>query len=213
MILLSDPRIGAILSRDNGEAMVDLRQVPELRLDERKADEAGWYARVREAVLDKLLHAQTMLPDGVRLLIVEAYRPPLLQRQYFDGYRDELRTAHPDWDSDKIFLEASKYVSPPEVAPHGTGGTIDLTLCTEDGIELDMGTAVNASPEESGNRCFTASPDVIGEARRNRDTLSKVLRAVGLVNYPTEWWHWSYGDRYWAFSLNATHTRYGPVQL
>jgi hypothetical protein len=23
------------------------------------------------------------------------------------------------------------------------------------------------------------------------------LTAAGMVNYPTEWWHWSYGDRYW----------------
>jgi D-alanyl-D-alanine dipeptidase len=22
---------------------------------------------------------------------------------------------------------------------------------------------------------------------------------AGFVNYPPEWWHWSYGDKYWAF--------------
>jgi len=26
-----------------------------------------------------------------------------------------------------------------------------------------------------------------------------VLSAAGLVNYPAEWWHWSYGDQYLAF--------------
>ncbi|GLZ77344.1 D-alanyl-D-alanine dipeptidase [Actinorhabdospora filicis] len=213
MILLSDPRVAAVPSRDNGEAMVDLREVPEIRLDGRYADPDGWYARIREAVLDKLLRAQAMLPDGMRLLITEAYRPPALQRKYFEGYKDKLRAANPGWDEALLHVEASKFVSPPEVAPHGTGGTVDLTLCTPDGVELDMGTAVDASPVDSRNRCFTASPDVIGEARRNRDALSKVLLGVGMVNYPTEWWHWSYGDRYWALSLNATHTRYGPVEL
>jgi hypothetical protein len=31
-----------------------------------------------------------------------------------------------------------------------------------------------------------------------------------LVNYPTEWWHWFYGDRYWAMSTGGSHARYGP---
>ncbi|MEK8108013.1 hypothetical protein NKG94_28990 [Micromonospora sp. M12] len=34
-----------------------------------------------------------------------------------------------------------------------------------------------------------------------------------MVNYPTEWWHWSYGDRYWALMTGAPQTRYGPVDL
>jgi len=25
-----------------------------------------------------------------------------------------------------------------------------------------------------------------------------VLAGAGLVNYRTQWWHWSFGDRYWA---------------
>ena len=38
-----------------------------------------------------------------------------------------------------------------------------------------------------------------------------VLCGAGLVNYPTEWWHWSYGDRYWALMTGATAAVYGPV--
>ncbi|GAA0923575.1 hypothetical protein GCM10009558_035600 [Virgisporangium aurantiacum] len=37
------------------------------------------------------------------------------------------------------------------------------------------------------------------------------LTAAGLVNSPTRWWHWSYGDRFWAFASGAPHARYGPV--
>ncbi len=28
---------------------------------------------------------------------------------------------------------------------------------------------------------------------------------------PTEWWHWSYGDRYWALVTGAPAALYGPV--
>jgi D-alanyl-D-alanine dipeptidase len=41
-----------------------------------------------------------------------------------------------------------------------------------------------------------------------------VLTAVGMVNYPTEWWHWSYGDRYWALRTgvpNALHGQHDAI--
>ncbi|GGV42048.1 hypothetical protein GCM10010277_31190 [Streptomyces longisporoflavus] len=44
----------------------------------------------REGVLARLLHAQTLLPGGLRLLFVEGYRPPRLQRSYFEEYETRL---------------------------------------------------------------------------------------------------------------------------
>jgi D-alanyl-D-alanine dipeptidase len=211
MILLSDPQIAAITSVDNGEPLVDVREVPELLWDTRLADDTGAFAKLREGVLLRLLTAQSVLPYGFRLLIVEGYRPPVLQSTYFTGYRDELRLKYPQWTDERLHVEASKYVSPPEVAPHGTGGAVDLTMCTADGVELDLGTEVNASPDASDNRCFTAARDISADARRNRQTLVAALTEAGMVNYPTEWWHWSYGDRYWALRTDAGSTRYAPV--
>jgi len=88
-----------------------------------------------------------------------------------------------------------------------------LALCTDDGVELDLGTPVNATPEESGGRCYTDSPDLDAPARHNRAVLSAALRGAGFVNYPTEWWHWSYGDRYWAMVTGAEAAIYGPREL
>jgi D-alanyl-D-alanine dipeptidase len=41
--------------------------------------------------------------------------------------------------------------------------------------------------------------------------LASALQGAGLVNYPTEWWHWSYGDRYWAMASGRGSAIYGPV--
>ncbi|GIF51815.1 D-alanyl-D-alanine dipeptidase [Asanoa ferruginea] len=213
MILLSDPRISAIPLGDVGEPLVDLRGVASLRVDDRLADADGAYAHLREGAVARLLAAQRSLPDGLRLLVVEAYRPLRLQQEYFSGYQDELRSRYPAWDSARLHVEASKYVSPPSVAPHSTGGTVDLTLVDAAGLEVDMGTAVNDSPVASGNACFTAATHIAPAARHNRYVLGVALRAAGFVNYPTEWWHWSYGDRYWALQTRADQTRYGPVDL
>ena len=186
--------------------------MPELRLDGRAADPAGAYARLRAGVADRLLAAQRALPDGLRLLVVEGYRPYRAQLAIFTGYRDELRRRHPDWSPERLHRETSKFVSPVEVAPHSTGGAVDLTLCTADGVELDMGTAIDATPEDSADACFTAAPQHPGgRAAATGRSWSARSTGAGLVNYPTEWWHWSYGDRYWALMTGAPHTRYGPL--
>lgn len=122
-----------------------------------------------------------------------------------------MRKAHPDWSDVHLRRQTSRSLSPPEVGPHVAGAAVDLTLCTASGAELDLGTPVNASPEESDGGCYMDADGISAAARRNRRTLTAALATAGLVNYPTEWWHWSYGDRYWALATNAPAAQYGPM--
>ncbi|MFF4695726.1 nitrilase-related carbon-nitrogen hydrolase [Streptomyces chattanoogensis] len=212
--LMADPEIAAIPVRECGEDLVDVRTAaPALLVADGRQDGRGAYAHLRTGVLRRLLAAQDALPDGLRLELLEGYRPPGLQRRYFEEYADELRAAHPGWDAARIHQAASRYVSPPDIAPHSAGGAVDLTLVTADGGYVDMGTEINASPEESDGACYTGAPGLTPAARANRRVLSAALSAAGLVNYPTEWWHWSYGDRYWALMTGAEHALYGPKEL
>jgi D-alanyl-D-alanine dipeptidase len=212
-VLLSDRRIDAIAPGESDEPLVDLRRIPELRLDRRYADEDGAFGHLREGVVARLLDAQAALPGGLRLLITEGYRPLDRQQEIFDGYLEELGKRHPEWDTSRVYVEATKYVSPVHVAPHSTGGAVDLTLCADDGTEVDMGTPLDATPVDSANACFTAAENIPDTARQHRRILITALTSVGLVNYPTEWWHWSFGERYWAFVTGAGRTRYAPVRL
>ena len=111
--------------------------------------------------------------------------------------------AHPDADAAEVHRLASRFVSPPEVAPHTAGAAVDVLLTTPEGEVLDVGCPVDASPEASGGRCYTGHPDVTGEALALRRELVRAMAGAGLVNYPTEWWHWSWGDRYWAHATGA----------
>ena len=185
MILLCDPRVAAMPAADDGDPLIDLRDVPQLRLDERAA---GPDALLRQEVVDRLLAAQRSLPFGLRLLLVEGYRPLDTQA-------------------------ATAFGSPVEAAPHSTGGAIDLTLCTADGAELDLGTALGAGLAAGGTACFTGARHIATSARWNRRIMSDALSGAGLVNYPAQWWHWSYGDRYWAVLTQAPHARYAPLRL
>ncbi|MFV5994901.1 M15 family metallopeptidase [Streptomyces sp. NPDC056231] len=213
IILMSDPSVAAIPVEDCGEPLVDVRQDGELLTDTRRSDPVGAFAHLRQGVRDRLLNAQRRLPDGLRLLIVEGYRPPDLQQKYFERYSAQLRATNQNWTQQEIRVAASRYVSPPEIAPHSAGSAVDLTLVDRTGAELDMGTAMNANPEDSENACYTGAHNISARAKANRTTLSNAISEAGLVNYLTEWWHWSYGDRYWALQTKQPAALYGPIEL
>jgi zinc D-Ala-D-Ala dipeptidase len=198
-----------------GEALCDLRTVAAIRLDPRLSDPHGHYAMLRCGLVDRLVTAQTLLPASLRFLVIEGYRPPSLQEQYFNAHLDRLRQRHPDWTPQHLRREASRYIAPPDAAPpdaapHVAGRAVDLTLATTAGTELWLGTAVNDTDTEA---CHTAYPDLDDQARHHRATLAKALSAAGFVNYPAEWWHWSYGDRYWAHATGEATAIYGPMTL
>ena len=199
-ILLSDDRVRSIPLLDSGEPLV--------RLDARFGPAR---AGVRAGVAERLSVAQGMLPPGIRLTVVEGHRPAADQLAIIDWYTAELRAAHPERAEGEILELASRYGSPIDVAPHVAAAAVDVTLVDRHGNELDLGTPIDATPEQSDGRCFFNAPDLHVDARANRETLACALSGAGLVNYPTEWWHWSYGDRYWALVTGAPAALYGSV--
>jgi D-alanyl-D-alanine dipeptidase len=55
---------------------------------------------------------------------------------------------------------------------------------------------------------ITDSSSISITAKKNRKIMSDALIQQGFVNYPTEYWHWSYGDRYWAFMKHQPYAIY-----
>lgn len=207
---MSDTRVAAVPVRECGEPLIDIRRGGPLLVDLRKQSDSDAFFYLREGVLERLRRAHALLPTGLRFLVVEGYRPPELQRRYFEKYATRLRAEQPGWSDEQIRSAASRFVSPPEIAPHSAGAAVDLTLVDADGRELDMGTPMNATPEESAGACYTDAAGISEQARAHRAILRRALTAAGLVNYPTEWWHWSFGDRYWALVTGAASACYGP---
>ena len=81
-MLIGDPRVTGIDVQECGETLVDLTPIPRLRIDGRKADETRGWHHARAGLADRLAAAAAALPDGVELLIVEAFRSPDRQRGY-----------------------------------------------------------------------------------------------------------------------------------
>lgn len=105
---------------------------------------------------------------------------------------------------------------PPPSSPGRGGATLclaaalDLTLVDADGVELDMGGAVNGHRTGDEKYCPLDASGLSDEARHNRNLLARAMGGA-IVNYPTEWWHWSYGDRYWALISKTDSAIYGPI--
>jgi D-alanyl-D-alanine dipeptidase len=212
IVLISDPRVVAVPIIDNGDPVTDLNEYSEIQVDRRLANESSSFHRVRSSVAEKLVKAAQALPNGLRFLVIEGHRPLAQQSKHFSDYSAELKKRNPDWDAERIYNEASKYIAPPEIVPpHSTGGALDITLVETGGKELDMGTKLNATPVECDNACFTDAQKISADAKKNRGILIKALSGAGFINYPTEWWHWSYGDRYWAFVTKRKTALFGSV--
>lgn len=201
-ILLSDPQVHAVDLRESGEPLVALP----VALSPARC-------LVRLGVATRLLAAQALLPAGYGLRVVEGHRSAGDQQTIISSYSAQVCAEYPGIGPSELERLVSRFVAPLAVAPHVAGSAVDLTLVDAEGHPLDLGTEIDATPEASGGRCFTASRNISATARRHRDLLGEVLGHVGMVNYACEWWHWSWGDRYWALLTGAPAALHGPVLL
>lgn len=203
-VLLHDPRVAAVPVAESGEPLVGTG------LPRRPGSGGPQGSRVRATVARRLALARAALPGGMHLVLAEGWRSPAAQAAIVASYRSRVRLDHPTATDDEIERLTSRYVAPLAVAPHVAGAAVDVTLVDGTGRELDLGCPLDATPEESDGRCFTDAP-VPPAARALRTALSAAMTGAGFVNYPTEWWHWSYGDRYWALVTGSPAALYGPV--
>ncbi len=193
-----------IIERDTPPRLVTRTETTRLFLNDSLASD--W--RIRPDIKQRIEAASLTLPDGLCLMIYEAFRSRARQRELWAPVFTEIISTHPDWTAEQHYTETSRWVSPPDGfgSGHQAGAAIDITLATTDREPLDMGTGMQAFTPLTP----TAS-DVPDTARQNRDLLVNTLQAQGLINYPDEWWHFSYGDRLWAEVTGRTQAFFAPI--
>jgi zinc D-Ala-D-Ala dipeptidase len=199
---INDPAVLAVSARDCGEPLVPLTNIPRLYLP---AEVEGLPPRegprvlkprlVRSGVRDRLIALVEALPADLGLMVSTGYRSEGVQRR--------ILSRHP--------TAAGTFVSDPDLfSPHLTGGAVDLALVDGDRRVLDFGAPIGVfSPA-----AYWRHEPLTAEQRRNRLLLAEALQAQGFVNYPYEWWHWSYGDRYWGYvtKQDAIYDRTAPAK-
>lgn len=222
IVSIVDPRVLAIPIVENHEPLIDLKDQEDLAYGPSpEIPNNTAYTKMRKGVYERLIQAQALLPKGLKLCVYEGYRTLALQQHLFETHQAKIATLHPEWPDDQIFEETTKLVSPvrnkdgsPNISTHSTGAAVDVYVIDEAGSPVPMGIEVKDwMTDTDGSLSLTSSSQISEEAKAYRKIMSKALNAAGFVNYPTEYWHWSYGDRYWAYHKGAPHAIYGSVDL
>ncbi|MFF4233257.1 M15 family metallopeptidase [Streptomyces sp. NPDC001820] len=155
-----------------------------------------------------------LLGQGYSLKVYDCYRP---QRavDHFVRWAEDLadeamkKEFYPQVDKSRLFVDG--YIA--EKSGHSRGSTVDLTIVKLPALptrpyvpgeplvpcyapqsdrfpdnSVDMGTGFDCFDTLS----HTDDPRIQGKQRANRQLLKGTLSAVGFVNLPEEWWHFTY---------------------
>lgn len=201
--------INSIPIVDCGEPLVNLRELPFLFFYDCLSDKKEVLAR--KGVAERLEIASRLLTTGVHLKIHSAYRSRTEQIEMWNRKYEEMKKRFPHLTEEEIVAQTKRVMADPRFGfgGHQTGGAIDITLCDDEGSDYDMGSRIS----DSGSIIITRSKEVSETAQQNRTLLLSAMTEAGFVNYPMEWWHYSYGDRMWAAYRNKKCALYDEVNI
>lgn len=197
--------------QDEGEPLVEFLPLSKrLFLDRPRFD----YKRervLRKGVAERLALAAERLPEGFALGIVEGWRPPFIQSRMFRSTWRMIAERYPDLSETELRPIVERFTAPMEKRvppPHTTGAAFDLALYRE-GEPVDLNSPFEWRDPEGF--AFDA-PRLSDVARRHRAVLAEAFAGTDITNYPSEYWHWSYGDQGWAYRGGHPHALYGSVE-
>lgn len=167
----------------------------------------------RQNVGKRLIVAAGYLPEGYKLKIFDAWRPPEAQTALYSKCRNQIRHLNPTDSEDEIDIKTKKIIPYPQkdnLFPyaHGTGGSLDVTVVDNFGKELNMGTDYLRTAFDSFDNDLTQTAyyemrectqlkDLLYQC--NRRILYNSMIAAGFTNLPSKWWHYDFGNYFWAY--------------
>ncbi|MDP2909774.1 MAG: M15 family metallopeptidase [bacterium] len=165
---------------------------------------------LRKKVVDKINHAQDLLPKGYHLLIMDALRTEDMVWKLYKNYFQKKKKENPELSDKEIDLWLRNLLAmPDDPAPpgHMTGGAVDIALVDNEGKEIPLEIDYEIVSKEEQK--FTFCPRLPQEIIKKRKILYDALTREGFHNYSREYWHYSYGDPYWAVRRKNKVAIYG----
>jgi zinc D-Ala-D-Ala dipeptidase len=180
---------------------------------------------VRREVGERLIKAADLLPQSFSLLVWDGFRPFQVQESLYNQFYQRIKQENSTLLDLEIQAKVKRFVSIPSLnkkapSPHLTGGAVDLTIVDEQHTPLPMGTAFDDFSKKAGTRYFEeqleADQKLTQEERKmleNRRLLYYVMKEAGFTSYIHEWWHFDYGNQWWATLSNKNTATYGIANL
>lgn len=200
--------------QDNGDPMVNVeeeakkRKISIIFAPTNSEYNQGMYLRTgaAEKFLQATQHLNKQSSGKLTLKVFDTFRPLRLQRLLFNQIQDDISKKE-GLAGQALWERTTQFIADPDLCPpHSTGGAVDCTIVDlASGEELPMGTPVDTID----SRAHTWHEELADEYRMNRKLLFDLLTQAGFVNLASEWWHFSYGDQYWAIYHNHPYAIYG----
>lgn len=214
--ILTYKELISVTPGENNEPLISLTLVcPDIICKYEKTDMiplTGNDIYIRKTVAEKLCHVQERIkkisPES-QLRVVYGYRHPDIQKKYFEQKKQELLNKENISDKN-IDTAVHSFVAVPEVAGHPTGGALDLTI-VKNGKEIDMGTGIADYSDKE--KIKTYSENITTEQKQNRMILHDAMLSEEFAPFYGEWWHFSYGDREWAYFYGKETSLYSPLSF
>jgi len=197
---------------ESGEPMFYLPQhLPKsIFLNPSKKDSKYQLFYLRKGIVDRLKYVQKTLPRGYHLWIANATRTEKIVKELYDIYIKRFQNEDPKLSHKEIDVKVRNILAMPDDSTppgHMTGGAIDILLADKNGVRLPMKIDKNKVSNEV--QSFTFYPNLPPEIKKNRKILYDTMVGVGFNNYFREFWHYSYGDAYWAVRRKKKVAIYG----
>ncbi|MDR3504326.1 MAG: M15 family metallopeptidase [Legionella sp.] len=218
--VINENEVNSIPIDENNEPLIDLKQQNELAYGPPPDTPLTMndYTKMRKTVYEKLCQAQNKLPNDWKFRIYEGLRSLGVQKILFDSHYNSLKLNNLTKSEEELFKQTSLLIAPVRffdatinIPPHSTGGAIDLEVIDKNGNLVNLGMEIKDWNKVDSDICETFSQNISAEARKNREILLDILYEQEFVNYPYEWWHFSYGDRLWAYLMDKKEAFYGGI--
>ena len=158
-------------------------------------------------MLQKVAKKLKKYNSNYKLIVVFGFRDMKLQEKYFYEIYNDVKDNFDD--KMEMYEYIHEKIAVPEVAGHPTGGAVDVAIYDEEKKEIiDFGSRIL---DFDTIKCYYHNEDISRNAIENRKLLRKLMLEEGFAPYDGEWWHFSYGDREWAFYYNKKQALYKQV--
>lgn len=198
---MSKTYVGMSHVKECYEPMVDIVAHPKIIYNEATVERP---VVLRKTVADKLYKIADKLPDDTYIKIYSAFRSRVKLEETWKEEIERVERENPSMLRGEVLALAKFKATPPNtnMGGHDTGAAIDMALCDKNGNDLDYGTKYHESSQARSTIVLTA------EQKQNRKYLRKLMKSFGFIQQPLQWWHYSYGDRYWAVYRGKRHAAF-----
>lgn len=167
---------------------------------------------VRFELVEKIERISKKLGKQGKILIIRSvwrsFEYQLLLRQNRFAI---LQEEYPDKSTSQINEMITLFIAPHTLSMHATGGAVDALIfdIKKDEV-LDFGTN-NGLTINLNEKCYPYHPDISSIAKKNRTLLIHLFEKEGFVVDAKEYWHFDYGNAYWAIEQRKKHAIYDAI--